>query len=413
MKQNNTWKDFFITDKNEALHSLGFALIFHCGAINENTSLGGVTHLIEHLCYKGEKGEEFASFCEQNGVYVRGETGKDFLNFNFVCRPCVFNNVITFFHKMLYNLNYSSEEFALEKSIVCAEIAEKEPLNSQIIIDRQWQNKNFSNCILGNKERILNLSLTALINFKKQLLASEKSILLVGNYSEEQRDLVYNLFNEESHYKLAIKQQKSLNASQKNEVKFIVDNYENCDLYYALRFDISQTNRIKEILCLQVINSALFQGDCAYIKQVLREKNGLIYDVYSELNVISDEAILLFHLTTASKDLPNLIQKLENALEEFVLNDKYLVFVKAFFCDNSIMLKDNFKEYFNEYIANAIYFKQNISPLESAQMISDLSAEEANLIYRKLLLNKNVYLFGNLSYLKRKQIKELLKSKMQ
>ena len=63
-------------------HSVFFSLVLPVGAVREEEEKAGITHLIEHLCFRrtqtlGQR--EIYRFFEQRGANVNAVTGKNFL----------------------------------------------------------------------------------------------------------------------------------------------------------------------------------------------------------------------------------------------------------------------------------------------------------------------------------------------
>lgn len=383
------------------------------GATDERKSNAGITHLIEHLCFR--KANEFSQvelydFCESRGVKINAITGKNFLLFYFKARPSVYDDVVKLFHKMFYDIDYKEVDLAIEKSIIKAEIDEYEPTNSTVIIDRLWNNRKYANKILGSIESLESLSLEDVIQFKKKILKINGTVFLFGNYSYEQYNLTQNLFQTIT-YRTNVKDLKvKNNFITKNEVKFINDEYDKCDVYYALRFNVSNADRRQSILCLQMINSVLFQGDAAYITETLRERFGYVYEIDSRLEILRNEAILMFNLRVNKVYICETIYELENLLKSFIFNTKYHKYIKAFFCENIEMLYDNFDSYVEQCVENFIIFGEPIYPEEKAREINKILLSTYNSIYEKLIKNKSVYIFGNVSSVQKRELSALLKA---
>lgn len=339
---------------------------------------------------------------------INAITGKNFLWFYFKARPSVFDDIVKLFHKMVYDIDYKEADLTIEKSIIKAEIDEYEPTNAAVIIDRLWNNRKYANKILGSIESLESLSLEDVIQFKKKILKINGTVFLFGNYSNEQYNLTKNLF-QTNNYRANIKDSPiKKNFNTKNEVKFIYDEYDKCDVYYAFGFHFTDADKQESILCLQMINSVLFQGDAAYITATLRERFGYVYEIDSRLEILKNEAILMFNLRVNKAFIYETIYELENLLKSFIFNDKYHKYIKAFFCENIEMLYDNFDSYVEQCIENFIIFGEPLYPEEKAREINKIPLSTYNSNYEKLIKNKSVYIFGNVSSAQRSALSALL-----
>ena len=156
--------------KDKKFNSIVFSLVILKGSIHEHKRISGITHLIEHLCFKGWDNfsqKELYHFCEQRGVQINAITGKNFLEFNFICRPEVFDEIIILLSKMLSNNRYYKEDMDNEINIILSEIEEHEETNGDRIINSLWEQKKFANSILGSEESLKGISLPNIIKYKK------------------------------------------------------------------------------------------------------------------------------------------------------------------------------------------------------------------------------------------------------
>jgi hypothetical protein len=140
----------------------------------------------------------------------------------------------------------------------------------------------------------------------------------------------------------------------------------------------------------------------------MREKLGYIYEIFSKVEIIENEAVLLFKLKINKKNLHSAILELEDALSKFIFDSNYFSYIKAFFCDNINILYDNIQEYLEQWVSNYIIFGENISPNEQVEKILTLPLTMYNDIYQKMVNNRRVYLFGNISSKERKELVNLL-----
>lgn len=396
-----------IYKKIENIHSIYFSYVIPMGAINENKRQSGITHLIEHLCFRRAADlsqKEIYDICERNGVKINGITGKNFLLFSFYCRPEVFDETINLLHKMISLLNYTEKDLIAEKQIVLSEIAEKEETNEKVIVNRLWTNRAFANSILGNETSLHSITLSDIIKTKRKILSVGGTAFLIGNFSDSQKELVDRLFVTNNSDKVESHIQIKNDSFSKNSLSIIKDDYDDCDVYYAFHLKFPQEDKVQKFISVDMIHSALCQGDTAYFKEILREKFGLIYEIYSSLYFLEDEVVLLIQFSIDSSRLCSLIRELEDSLNTFILDERYFGYLKAFYCDNLSMTYDNMKDYAEEWVDNHINCGMSLSPDEKAKAILNITLSEYNEVYRDLLKTKKIYIFGNVSSKQKKEL---------
>lgn len=400
-----------IFEKDNTVRSIAFSLLFPVGSIYETKQNAGLTHLVEHLLFRGiGQPMDLYDFCERRGVYIHAKTGKNFLEISFFCRKEILIETVELIHKMLHCFSYTETDLSTEKKIILAELSEQEIGNHAVIMNRLWKNGKFANDILGNEKSLRGITLSKIIRFKKKMLSLDGAIFLFGNFDDEQREYIQALFSQELPL-LQGKSNLSTDSAQKprKEIKFICDDYDDCDVYYAFPMIFPKEQKQVGLLCMQMLQSVLFHGDTAYIKEYLREKQGAVYDVFSRLEIIENEAVLLFRIKTQRDELCSTVSTVERLLREFVFNERFLSYIKAFFCDNLELAYDNFKEYVSLWIDRYVTFGDSVSPKEQAEILKAVSLEEYNNVYRKMLKNKCFYCFGNMSKSDEARIRKLLK----
>lgn len=394
-------------EKNEKVNSIYFSIVFPCGSANEDFEKQGITHLIEHLCFQGTDEmtqSQLYDYCERRGAKINGITGKDFLEFNFVCRTDVFDDLLDLLGKMLKKELYTNQELEREKSIIYAEIGQKGADSEQTIIEDILQSEEYARSILGNKESIEKITIEDISAYKRKILTLKRQGFLFGNFTDEQKKLAEKLV--ESGNEIITLSENKINGTKANKVQIIKDKFDDCDIYFALTCGVDKNDYVREVLCLQMLYSMLFEGDAGYMNGELREKRGMLYEIYSTLNIFGDRAVLLFSVPAHKREIFTAISETRKALNDFNVAEEYVCYVKAFFCDNEKMIKDNFKEYAQNLIDNYKYFGKIVPCDQISNIISNLTAEEYITVFRKMLKNLKVYVFGNVGKRRKRELEK-------
>ena len=160
---------------NNHINSVTFHLVCHQGAMTENKNEQGITHLVEHLCFRKAGAlnqSQLYHFAESNGVNIFGKTGKNYTELSFTCRPEVFDDIAKLVANMWFELNYTTAELEIEKKVIFNEIALNEPTNGEIVLSKVWSNALLDCDILGTEQTVHSITLEQVINYKKFMLSS-------------------------------------------------------------------------------------------------------------------------------------------------------------------------------------------------------------------------------------------------
>ena len=322
------------------------------------------------------------------------------------------------FYDMFHVSAYTFEDVTAEKKIITGEAEGFEKTNDSIILDSLWSDAAFSKSVLGSVESLNNISLSYVSEYKKELLSLPGTVFLCGNFTAAQRALTEELFGGDAVPRSVsapsasvpppVLAETACESARKKErnIVFVRDKYKLCDVYYAFTLSLQAAGRTQEILCLQMLESALFEGNTAYITAALREEFG-IYNVDSRLECLGNEAVFLFSFKAENSNICAVTEKLERLLREFVFNARYYEYIKAFYCDNVGMLCDDPQIYAENWTDNYILFGVPMTPEEKAEKIARIPSESFRAVYRKMLQTKKSWFFGKISFGQRRKLRKL------
>lgn len=289
--------------------SVEIGLYIKAGSRYETKENNGITHLLEHMHFRqlGDMSQsEIYKETECMGTSLRGITYKEMMTFNMKIRPRYLKKSLLFFENILTTFNWSEEQFESEKKIVLNELHEKEDeLMLQAISDEAiWRENSLSQQVLGNEEIIKNMSLQELVHYKKEIFCRENiSLILTGAIEEEIIKLIARELEGISIKDNERKFPAKFIESQFNRKPDItLERFSSWNLLdIQLSFDVNlDLIRESELLFL---NSIIGGGDGSVLQKEIREKEGLVYDIYSEVEMYNSAAVLSIFFSIDKKNL--------------------------------------------------------------------------------------------------------------
>ena len=392
-------------------NTICFSITFSMGAVSDPIEKSGLTHLIEHLSFRKTKDKnqkQIYSLCESMGVKINATTGKNFLLYSFSCRKECFCVIVKLLADMINELDYTEKDIALEKAIILHELDLKYYKIIDEEINKRWSNENYSNNILGDYGTLDGISLEDIINYKKDLLKSERTIVIVGDYSASELDLVNQLFSQNEQLPTKKSSVAESGFAKPVEVSFEKNKGTLVDVCYSFHKIIENIN---DAIAVNVLDNALFRGDMAYITAQLREEQGYLYEIDSDYSVINNEIAWAFSFTTNKRTYLNAINQIDLLINSFVLEKQYFDYVKAFYCDNLPMLLDDLNYIFTFTRDSLVLFGETLTPQIFSERVQNISLQEYNNVYKKLLVTKNVTISGNVGYRAKRKIRHLVAHK--
>ncbi|MDP0493432.1 MAG: pitrilysin family protein [Fusobacterium sp. JB021] len=306
-----------LLDKIEGINSISLGIFIKTGAKNELKGEEGISHLLEHMMFKGTKtktAKDISEIIDNEGGLINAYTGKENTVYYVQMLSNSIGKGIEILTDMFLNSVFSEENLEKEKSVVIEEINMYNDIPEEIIHDQNAHmiiNGVQGNIVLGSIESVQNLTREKLINyFKERYIAKNIVISVAGNFSEEE---IYNILNDGLG-----------NIEDKNSDR----NY-NGDMFLNSGENIIKKDTNQVHLCFNTLGSSLKNPEkyeIAILSNVLagnmssrlfqkvREEKGLAYSIYSYTSSYEEGGLLTIYAGTTKKDYKKVIEMIE---EEF------------------------------------------------------------------------------------------------
>ena len=383
--------------------SIEIGLYIKAGARYENKGDNGITHLLEHMHFRqlgNMKQKEIYEYAEKMGSTLRGTTYKEMLCFNIKVRPKYLKKSLNLFEKIITTYEWTEEQLKSEKKVVISEIREKEDNNeNQKIIDRViWNKHPLSNSILGNASNIKRITLQKLVQYKKKIFCKDNMLLVITGAINEEEIIWINKKFEAIAINECLQKINSNNMNDgqfKRKHNYLMKNYPEWNLInMQLIFDVD-LKQIKENELL-FFNSIVGGGDGSYLQQEIRDKRGMVYDIYSYGEIFSDKAVWSIVYSIEKDQLYlslNVIVKMLKLLKT-VISQEDIEKNMPFFTENLWYWTEGTKELNfqlgNDFIKNKIGLTIN----ERIKENEKINYERMQKVAEIILKNKNMSLIA-------------------
>lgn len=333
----------FISYPIQHAKSVEMGLYIKAGSRYETKSNNGITHLLEHIHFRqlGDMSQEVIyQETECMGSSLRGTTYKEMVNFHMKIRPKYLEKSLLFFEKILTTFNWTDEQLESEKKIVFNEIYEKKDEQElQLISDETiWQEHSLSQPILGDEQTIKKISLEELVNYKKEIFCKENIVFVItGAVKDDDIKSITKQFGRIpiTNNKRTFIDENIVETQFQRKPNIVIKKYSSWSLLdVQLSFDVN-LKLVKENELL-FLNSIIGGGDGSRLQKEIREKMGLVYDIYSYVEVYNDVAVLSIFFSIEKKNLQIGIQKIMEILNNIRTNisQRDMDMNMTFFTDN-------------------------------------------------------------------------------
>ncbi len=319
-----------ITEPMPHVRSVSAGVWIRSGSRREPAELNGISHFIEHMVFKGTErrtAEEIARAVDSVGGMLDAFTGKEMTCFNAKVLDEHLPVAFDVLSDLVLRPLFAEEDVAREKSVVLEEIKMDEDspdyLVHEIFIQNFWRDHPLGKPILGTRETVKWFGREKVLEFFRRWYTPNAVVITAaGNLEHRQLvDMVAAAFGDlaaapdgtsdtppQPHARITTRTKREL---EQVHICLGVPSY---PITHQKRFAISMLNNI------------LGGGMSSRLFQNIREKQGLAYAVFSELNPYRDAGMLSIYagtaLETAGRVVRSITEEFRNLKEQSVTEEE-------------------------------------------------------------------------------------------
>src|SRR5512140_774922 len=307
-----------ISEPMPHVRSVSVGAWIRSGSRLEEPAENGISHFIEHMLFKGtlrRSAEDIARSVDSIGGNLDAFTSKELVSFNAKVLDEHLPRAFDILSDLMLNPAFREEDIEKEKSVILEELKMEmdnpEYLVHEIFCSNFWKGHPLGKPILGTRETLGSFTREMVDNyFRRIYVPSNIIITAAGNLKHERLiELARQYFEPlawsgplppspapATHARLVMRDKKSLEQ-----------------IHVCLGVPIYPLAHEKRFVCY-VLNVMLGGGMSSRLFQNIRERQGLAYSVYSELNLYRDSGALLVSAGTSAGSAPKVV---EAVIKEF------------------------------------------------------------------------------------------------
>lgn len=315
----------------EGYESVAFNIFVNTGSINETDGYYGISHLIEHMLFKGTKKRsayEIAKELDRLGANVNAFTDCEETTYFTKSTNENLEECVEILADMFFNATFDQKEMTREKKVVCEEIAmynDDAYTKSELLVNSLIYNgTGFARDVAGSKQSVKATTQEKIRDYMQKFYTPQNTIIsFCGNIKLKQAEKLMEKYFL-SHYSLTLKDEiapKRVAEPRKETPKIVektIKQYKDneqaniCITYPG----ISQYDPDK--YTLNVLNSALGRGMSSKLFQRIREKLGLVYNILSQCSFNSTCGDVTIHFATSTKNAPLALSAIKEEMANLV-----------------------------------------------------------------------------------------------
>ena len=388
-----------ITERIPSVRSASVGIWVASGSRRESEAESGISHFIEHMLFKGtttRSAEKIAREIDSIGGNLDAFTSRELVSFNTKVLDEHIGRAWDVLADLVSNPMFREEDIAKEKSVILEEIKmdadNPEYLAHEMFSKSFWKVQAIGRPILGNPKTVKSFNKPQLTKFFERVYNPKNIVVTAAGQlkhdqivkmveksfgSVKRKGALTDIEAADPQAGITLKDKPSL------EQAHIILGVPSYAMPHARRFDC------------YVLSTILGGGMSARLFQNIREKHGLAYSVFSELNMYRDAGCLAVYAGASANTVPKVIElilaEFKNLKKEPVSHEELR------------RAKDNLKgslmlglESTSSRMANLarqeIFFNRFISMDEMLDNIEAVTAEQVMAVANRFLKKENITL---------------------
>ncbi len=305
-----------VTERMEHVRSVAVGVWVETGSRHEPAERGGVSHLIEHLVFKGtatRTAEEIARTMDSVGGQMDAFTTKEHTCFYVQVLDEHLPLAVDLLGDILLHPVFSGAELEREKSVVLQEIKMVEDTPDDLIHDlfagQIWDGHPLGRPILGTRDAVTAYGRdTVLSHFTEEYVPGRIVVSVAGNATHQH--VVELLSTRFESFRRPTAARSSVPPALKSGVNLVPKTLEQVHLVMGFP---GLHHAAPERYALFVLNDVIGGSMSSRLFQEIRERQGLVYSIHSGVQAYADTGTLYIYAAT---DAPNFSKMLKSTLRE-------------------------------------------------------------------------------------------------
>ena len=387
-----------LTETLPQVRSVSIGVWVKTGSRHDPIKKTGIAHFIEHMLFKGTAARsalQIAKEIDALGGILNASTGKEYT----VYYVKVLDEHLQKASEVLFDIFLNSEldpqEIDKEKKVVLQEIHmvedSPEDLISEMFADAIFEDTSLGKPILGDADSIGSILRNDMLDHIKTCYDADSIIVAGAGNLEHERllDIAGSKFESV----------KKMTRSNSPGIKPIGLNHK------AYERDLEQVHftlgvkgpsmREEKRWIYSVLNSILGGSMSSMLFQEIREKLGLVYSIYSYLNIYEDCGVLAINAATTSENMVKTLEVLSEQMRKLKKGDFggiKLDEVKAQMRGHILLSQEITEHRMSSIAKNEMFYQREVPIEEIIEKINAVSEEELIKLAGDIFSEENITL---------------------
>lgn len=301
-----------VMEKVPYIHSVSVGIWIGVGSRNESNQENGLSHLIEHLLFKGTEkrsAKDIAEEMDAIGGHINAFTTKEYTCIYSKVLDRHINRAFDVLTDMFFNSKFDVNDIKKEKTVIVEEIRMYEDTPEEIVHDLFssviWGEHPLGRSILGTEESIMAIKREYILNFYDNYYIPDNVVIsIVGNIEfENMLELINKYFCEWNKTKKSIR-----NYTKPTEISGKLFREKECEQVHLCLGTKGIPLGNKDFYPFLILNNIIGGGMSSRLFQKIREDLGLTYSIYSYQTSYTDSGLFSIYAGMHPKSTEKVIE---------------------------------------------------------------------------------------------------------
>ncbi len=379
------------TEVMSNVRSVSVGVWLRTGSRHEREGEHGITHFLEHMVFKGTKNrsaEEIARAADSIGGHLDAFTAKECASFSIKVLDEHLPRAIDILADLVKNPLLQPQDIAKECKVIEEEIkmADDAPddLVHEIFTQSYWPDHPLGRPILGTRQTVRSVNRRRLLDYFHRHYTPSNTLIAAAGHFEHARlvELILKAFGDglagaPLSDGLAPTPHPHIRYRRKKELE---------QVHLCLGTPAYPQTHEKRYACY-ILNTLLGGGMSSRLFQNVREKRGLAYAVFSNLNAFRDVGCLNVYAGIATENTRKVVQLISeefHQLKSTPIGDEELQRAKDYLKGSLLLSLESTMSRMSSLARQEMYFARHISLDEIAERVDAVTSNDVLEVARDL-----------------------------
>jgi predicted Zn-dependent peptidase len=398
-----------ITEEMKHIRSISIGIWIKTGSRDENLEWNGISHFVEHMVFKGTQhrtAEEIARQVDSIGGNIDAFTAKECIGFSMKVLDEHLPIALDVLSDLVLNPVFDNEDITRERGVILEEIKMDEDnpdyLVHEIFTQNFWKDHPLGRPILGTRDTVKKFERAPVYDFYRQRFTPGNVLITAAGH-----------LNHEHFVELVKKHFEGMkpmsngfhSAPPKIAPKIILRNKKSLEQVQICvgvpSFPITHEKRHSSY----ILNTLLGGGMSSRLFQNVRERQGLAYAIYSDLNPYRDTGCLSVYAGTSRESATKVVQCVVSEFRKLktdVVPEEELRRCKDQLKGSLMLSLESSTARMSNLARQEMYFDHFYGLDELIEKIESVTSEELQMLANQFFQTENVAvtILGNLNGLR-------------